>query len=1148
MPRVVIDNAPVAGERRRLSRRLFDALIVLCVAAVLAFPVVADSATSGLAQPPASLQAGLTQPVPGGQAPAVRQVPVLTPGGAADRAAQSQRLLTDRDAMTAQIHAAAVQLLGPEGAAQLRELLDQRSGIGVDYDFYGVTRDEETGEISPFAYPFRYPQVDELLDAYLPQDLGAPRLAQLNDLAALLALAEANFARNPLLYGLRGQEREPVAAVGGAVAYALLHRAAGVSDSCDVQLNLAFLVASAIVALDTPTRAEFREAAQRCPGDPTPLWLLGQYQAGRVVVDLEGNGIIRPAGEIAELMAEPLATFRLLQRDFPSAPWGWVGEGDVELRVALGLTEVLAQPFTARHHYRRALAAYEAADGVHDELGIDIGRARALAGLGLAGDAAAVLDDVARRAPGAVAVEQLRAEFHEQAHDYAAASDVWASMLAREVEVPSGRSLWGAAQPLSVGLTDTSTVWLLVVPPPEGGAGGSVIDLSFIPDYRSSGQYVFLDPWCTRVRLLRTLFLGQRFDDVIAEAEKPLDAFDSGRECDSWVGDVSLLLAMARAEERDAQTGLSWLMPRLSEDDFEPSGRYSGGEEAVVEDLFEQRQNLWRMAGNLARARDVTAEWMELQPDSALARDRAGEIAFLRGDEARAEAAFASAAGRWSERAALPKAQTLLKQATMQGRAGRLAEARATFAQAHQLAESTFAALVDEQDVDLADLALVAVHSQAQLGDLALHARDYPAAAAAYQLSQRWYARALKDANLILPTRGAVENNIALAQIQQGQGAEAMASARKALLADPRSPIYLQTLAFAQQTDGQTDAAVATYRDALAHDPTLFAAANDLGVLLAKAGREQEATEALRTAVGIKPDYALGWFNLGVLLREQGPSRFLETQGAFGRAAHADAGMRDREPELVFDADPYYTGLDVSRPLPPTWNFVEHQRRSPSALTFVLVGALLLRLLWGLGRDHLAGLAGERMFVWGSRKRRWGLSASWAPAVGVAATVLLFVAPVLWADRQAWPEAAALGAGVAVLTGVYLRSRAVVAASGEPVRHYTWAPALWFGSAMTVAGLGFAPLPVARTADARRVVRLAAPIALGVLTIVLLALGWWFGAPATRSLAATATVMVGSTLLPVKPLDGGYITSRSANLLIMLASLAVGGALLLGWI
>jgi hypothetical protein len=42
--------------------------------------------------------------------------------------------------------------------------------------------------------------------------------------------------------------------------------------------------------------------------------------------------------------------------------------------------------------------------------------------------------------------------------------------------------------------------------------------------------------------------------------------------------------------------------------------------------------------------------------------------------------------------------------------------------------------------------------------------------------------------------------------------------------------------------------------------------------------------------------------------------------------------------------------------------------------------------------------------------------------------------------------------------------------------------------------------------------------------------------------------MIGSTLLPVRPFDGGYITSRTANVVIMLASLAIGGALLLGWI
>ncbi len=101
---------------------------------------------------------------------------------------------------------------------------------------------------------------------------------------------------------------------------------------------------------------------------------------------------------------------------------------------------------------------------------------------------------------------------------------------------------------------------------------------------------------------------------------------------------------------------------------------------------------------------------------------------------------------------------------------------------------------------------------------------------------------------------------------------------------------------------------------------------------------------------------------------------------------------------------------------------------------------------------------------------------------------------------------------------------------------------------MTVAGLGFASLPVARSEESRRRVRLAAPIALGVLTVLLLAWAGWFGAHATRSPATTAAAMVGSTLLSVKPLDGGYTTSRTANLIIMLASLAMGVGMLLGQI
>jgi tetratricopeptide (TPR) repeat protein len=581
--------------------------------------------------------------------------------------------------------------------------------------------------------------------------------------------------------------------------------------------------------------------------------------------------------------------------------------------------------------------------------------------------------------------------------------------------------------------------------------------------------------------------------------------------------------------------------------------------------LFDKQQNLWRFAGDLDHAKSIVDEWLSQVPDDPGALDRAGEIAFLRGDYPAAAAWFAKAGAGFtsvSARGALGRAGALLKQGTAEGQAGHDADAKSTLRSALSAGSRAEQRLTASESLggEAHRAALVVYYAHVQLGDGGLREGDHAGAVADYAAAVEMYPEFEHiEVTPTLPSalkNGAAENNMALAHILLGSGASAIAAAKAAAGRDQQSPIFVQTLAYAYQSAGQLDAAADTYRQALAFDVTLFPAANDLGVILAKQGRDDEALTAFRRAVGAKPEYALGWFNLGVHLTGMGPSHYLEAQGALGRAARLDPGFRDRDRQLVYDAEPYYSGLDLSRPLPPEWRFAETERRVPAALTLVVLLVLAGRLIWNLGLDQASGKVGERLFGWAKGNDAQGRP-SWLraltrpvwPLVAIVATVAVFVWPLSRSPQPAPVDVAVLGLGVLVLLGVYVRSRLVAARlAGTAVRHYTWLPAVGFGAAMTGAGLGFAPVPAAEVPAEHRSVRWAGPAALAAVTLALLVLGWWSGVPAVRALGASAMVMMSSVLLPTKPFDGAFITRKLVNTLIFLAMLGVAALLLLGWV
>jgi hypothetical protein len=329
-----------------------------------------------------------------------------------------------------------------------------------------------------------------------------------NDLAALLILANANF-----------RDDFPNAA---SVAFDLLDRARQ-SDACVPQLNLAFLLSTDSNPRDDDTVKEFERAAQDCPNDPTPLWLLGQFQSGRA----SASAFVGQQLDLGARQARPIPTFQRLEQEFPGSPLGWSGEADALVRTAYE-ADVL-QPFTARTDFRRAKALYQRArqlDG--NDAGLAVGEARADAGLAKFDDAIADERAALDKASDSALVQVRLVDYLERAHQFGEAADTNAQFIAGTSTLPDGSQLIAndsvgvlgfdedANQPVSVGSERFRAVTLIVGPGP-GGAGGGASDFSFIPTFRNTFGVTGTDRWCRDWSLTRDLVAAGRAGDALQD-------------------------------------------------------------------------------------------------------------------------------------------------------------------------------------------------------------------------------------------------------------------------------------------------------------------------------------------------------------------------------------------------------------------------------------------------------------------------------------------------------------------------------------------------------------------------------------------------------------------------------------------------------
>ena len=604
-------GGPVSGRQGRRSVGLFlDMIVALLLGFTLAVPPAAWVASRELPVSVAGAPADLS--VAAKAAPVqLRTLPAFDSGGVILRAFPGGRGIGDPRLLRSAIES-------------------QARSLGVDGMLPSIWQVLDDPDIPPetAGHPLRFGALDDLLDDVVTPEFARTHEVELNDLAVLFvydaAYTDASWA--------------------GKVAYSLLNRIRAVSDRCEPQLNLAFLLTLEPFPDDDQVLTEFRRAERACGSDLTPLWYLGQFQIRRSYIQVLTNSRSDLSRE--EVNARPVRTFRDLQQRQPTSPLGWVGEAEAWLRVAEAANGFGVTPFTARQQFRRADDLLIRAGALSDDPAVRVGRARALIGQGRAGEAADLMTAVLRENPSSLRIQVLTVEMLEHAHRFAEALEV----ADRPPSMPSGFSLamdevdgLPPESYLTYQLFDAVPV-MISIATTGGFGGGGLDDYGFIPQVRPGAEST-VDGLCRVASTVRDLIAVGRPADALAMADGGADDDElvPGRSC---IG-ASGLIPRASTDEADPPQTLA-AIAALELEDEAALARWTSTDgapatEPMLSDLMDARQNLWRFAGDLPRAARAAQRWSEQLPADPMPHDRLGEIAFLSGDYATATAEFQQA-------------------------------------------------------------------------------------------------------------------------------------------------------------------------------------------------------------------------------------------------------------------------------------------------------------------------------------------------------------------------------------------------------------------------------------------------------------------------------------------------------------------------
>lgn len=996
-----------------------------------------------------------------------------------------------------------------------KQLLELGAQLGLEGWLPGLAStamDQYQRESEELPYPYEYSDLDDTIASNLKASVVAEDPGLVLDLAALAVTGAANAETRSGFDYMKA---------GGVLAYSVLRRALEVHPTCDLQLQLVHLVTLGYNARDSAISAEVARAQQLCPDDPTPLWLRAQDRAGRAY-----EAYLRSDLRPQEHLAGALDDLHALQRQFPRSPLGYAGEADLLLDRADSAEKDGLRPFQARQWRREALQLYQQARAVSDDPALLAGEARALSELDRHDEAESALAQLPADVLPLSQIVTHRVRVRQAAGDWQGVL----TLLSAEVVFPDGREVsrsarrlpgYGRLRALATHVWDASYQ-------PEGGADTQ--DVAFIPQSRNSH-------------------------------------LTDGR-CLEQAGQNALLL-LGRAGEAGTWAPTSFKTPLRSGGDS-PCDYVTTSPVSSPNDA----QDLFRWAGDLSGARQVVDDWLAAKPDSYLAHQRAGEIAYLRGEWRAAVDEFNEAAAAW-QRSDTDKDSTAwsldlifpsavldlqLSAAQQAGGDSGAAQRRLTDL---MLALDQAASSHDESAEARGDDQAVRFYAEAQLGAAALaEGRDRDAVdhlsrsvQAANERTDTTLTEVVVNAEGDAPMallRGAQESNLALALSRIGRHDDAIKSAEAALSRDPSNPIFLDTLAFSHDLAGDAGAAIPAYEAALTADSTSFVSANNLAVLVGKAGDDARARSLLRQVVATAPTYGIGWHNLGVAEARSGLLSLVSSQHALGTAARLDRSLRSAPADFVVDDAVYSSGLDISKPLPPDWSYASSAQRTTSGFLFSMIILVALRAAWSLGLDRVLETVTLRLHradrVPFRLAKLVGRPIGLAVALG-ASIVVLAAGPVQWAPT--WGESALLlpVVGSLVLLPIAVR-QLMIRAAGDSPRQIGSASAAVIGLVAVPFGLTLAPYPgLADSAveQPRRVVWAPAMTA-GIIAVAFTALTVISAVPLARVVAMAAVALFASIMLPVRPFDGAQLTNRVVGLSIGAASILVAVAASAGWL
>ena len=706
-------------------------------------------------------------------------------------------------------------------------------------------------------YPYRYAPHDTSIRRALRSNLRPvdPRVAV--DVATLTIVLA--------VHGVYGEEFTPPVA---PIAYSLLREVRDQGNTCDVQTSIAYLVAIDTEADLEHVRREVRLAEQMCPNDPTPMWLWARVLSTQAAVTGEFRDLAETSAERRRL-AE--AAFADLRTRFPDIPVGYAGAADLYLYWADSAEGEGGEPFQVRAWRRQAVELYGQARQRFDDPRLAAGHARALSDVGQSQAAVDLINQVVTQDPSDPAIAALRSSILSQAGRHAEAAAAIAAEATRQPWWQGRESFFGADY-LSgyYGWTEYPPLDIPVRSIYEYGAGG-VDDISFIP----LSRFGRVGSACRTLVAMEEWLLAGQPDRVHQLATEPSDG-SSPEDCRDGIPDMTALAHLATGSWSDFEA----VIARISNPDGDST------DQASV--LLDSWQDLLRSAGQFDAARLAALAWTQREPRSPHAFQRLAETNYFLENYDEAADLFARSATLYARQArkdpetsdhfavypAENRIWARLEQAAALQRLGRDDRAEQVLFEA---AEG--AAKITIEGSDWTDY--VELHAHSQLGNLAIRRKDWSAAADHLQraimigqphdeiLNGRLDSFPTEELGQNGMLHGAQENNLALAYVKLGKSDKAIPIAEKALVRDPASPIFLDTVAFALHAEGRTSEAVSYYREALRQDPTSYASANNLAVLLAGSGHPAAAREVLEMAVRADPTYALGWHNLGVLERDE---------------------------------------------------------------------------------------------------------------------------------------------------------------------------------------------------------------------------------------------------------------------------------------